>query len=170
MKRIAAILLTLGIPMLPGVAQTPGEPEVIVDGHRLTTEQLRALQATTGVPPRSGCYWYDPRSGFHGFCGRETAGVLQPGIMDFGNPAPNASRGKTGLFLIGRELNRVEKAFFERSFGPNPPSRWWLDGQTGNIGQGGSRTEEEENRVIRTEVLVGQENAGSSLRGRKGLV
>jgi hypothetical protein len=23
--------LTLGIPMLPGVAQTPGEPEVIVD-------------------------------------------------------------------------------------------------------------------------------------------
>jgi hypothetical protein len=39
MKRIAAILLTLGIARLPGVAQTLGEPQVIVNGRRLTTER-----------------------------------------------------------------------------------------------------------------------------------
>lgn len=140
MNRLAATLLTIGFAVLPGVAQTLGEPEVFVNGHRLNSEQLRALQATTGVRPQSGCYWYDPRSGFYGFCGRETAGVLQPGIMDFGNPAPNVSRGNTALFINGRELNRVEKAFFERLFGPIPPSRWWLDGRTGNLGQEGNRT------------------------------
>jgi hypothetical protein len=140
MNRTAAILLTLGIMVLPCLSQSSDEPEVVVNGRRLTSDQLLALKSTTGVPPQTGCYWYDPRSGFYGLCGRETAGVLQPGIMDFGNAAPNASRGNTGLFLNGRELNQVEKAFFERLFGPIAPGRWWLDGRNGNIGQEGSRT------------------------------
>jgi hypothetical protein len=138
MNRIANFSLSLALAVLPCVAQQSNGPEVLVNGRALTPPQIQALQASTGTPPQPGCYWYDPRSGFYGFCGRETAGVVKPGAYEFGEVAADASQGNTGVFLNGRELNAIEKVFFERLFGSIPPGRWWLDGSTGNIGREGS--------------------------------
>jgi hypothetical protein len=139
MNRLRMILFTAALASLPSMSQTAGLPQVLVNGRLLNSQQLQALRATTGVAPQSGCFWYDSRSGLFGFCEHETAGVLPPGLNQLGMAAQNASRGDTGVYLNGRELNRIEKAFFERLFGPIPPSRWWLDGRTGDLGREGSQ-------------------------------
>ena len=65
-------------------------------------------------------------------------GVIYPG-HNLGPLSPAASGGNTGVFINGRELNWVEKARLQQTFRTIiPPSRWWLDGQTGYYGREGN--------------------------------
>ncbi len=50
----------------------------------------------------------------------------------------DASKGNTGVFINGRETNPTEAGFFQRVFGAVYLGRWWLDGQTGNVGLEGN--------------------------------
>ncbi len=113
-----------------------GGEELSINGRPLKPEERRFLERAYGAMPSSGRYWYDSRSGLYGLWGREAAGFIQPG-HDFGPLPARASAGNTGIFLNGRQLNLVEAAFFQRTFGAVYPGRWWLDGRTGYVGLDG---------------------------------
>lgn len=96
-----------------------------------------ALAATYRYAPPAGRYWYDTRSGAWGVEGREALGFILPGY-NFGPLAANSSAGNTGVFINGREINMVEAANLQRTFGAVYQGHWWLDGRTGNFGVEGN--------------------------------
>jgi hypothetical protein len=129
----------------PPAAQRPSPATgVFINGRATTPPRLEQLRAMYGVTLPAGRYWYDVVSGLFGIWGRESAGFLSPG-HDFGKVAANASAGDTRVFINGRQLNTLEAVYFIQVFGPafgvisaQTAGRWWLDGQTGNVGLEGS--------------------------------
>lgn len=115
----------------------PAAVSVYINQVVATQEQLSQLRQTYGAEPPPGRYWYDPRSGLYGMWGHEAAGYIRPGHQFAPLPA-NASNGDTGVFINGREINPTEAGFFQRIFGAVYQGRWWLDGNTGNIGLEGN--------------------------------
>jgi hypothetical protein len=103
---------------------------IIINGNELTGRQATAMAAVCGPIPPAGIYWYDMRSGAWGFEGKETAGFIMPG-HNFGPLSPNASRGNTGVYINGRQLNAAEVTGLQRLLGTVYRGRWWLDGRTG---------------------------------------
>lgn len=110
---------------------------IFINGRELSADQTMALAATYHYAPPAGRYWYDALSGAWGVEGRETLGFILPGY-DFGPLAANASAGNTGVFINGREINMVEAASLQRTFGAVYQGHWWLDGRTGNFGVEGN--------------------------------
>ena len=126
-------------PSKPTGAQ-PTEPMsprtgVFINQQEITQQQWEAIKRLYGAAP-PGYYWYDARSGLYGKVGFEAAGYINPGL-DFGALAPNASNGNSGIFINGREINMTEAMFFQRIVGGIYQGRWWLDGETGNVGMEG---------------------------------
>jgi hypothetical protein len=117
----------------------PANPRsaVFINGRELSSEQTAALLAAYRYTPPPGRYWYDAMSGAWGIEGRETLGFILPG-HDFGPVAADASAGNTGVFINGREINLVEAAALQRTFGAVYRGHWWLDGRTGNFGVAGN--------------------------------
>jgi hypothetical protein len=134
----AAMQAPAAAPMLAS-SQTSGGTGVFVNQRELTQQQLAAIKQMYGQATPPGRYWYDARSGLYGVWGREAAGYIRPG-HDFGPLPANASNGNTGVIINGREINMTEAAFFQRIFGAVYQGRWWLDGQTGNVGMEGNPT------------------------------
>jgi hypothetical protein len=110
--------------------------EVYVNGAELSSRQLRTIAQTYDFAPPPGRYWYDSRSGAWGLEGHETAGFIYPG-HNFGPLSEDASRGDTGVFVNGRELNMIEARTLRQTFGVVYRGRWWLDGRTGYWGAEG---------------------------------
>ncbi len=110
---------------------------VVVNGRSLSQQQVQELAAAYGAAPPPGRYWYDVLSGAWGLFGHETAGFILPG-HDFGRVARNASRGDTGVFINGREINAIEVVRVRQSVGAVYRGRWWLDGRTGEYGLEGN--------------------------------
>jgi hypothetical protein len=114
--------------------QTTG---VFINGRQLTPQQMQEIRATYGFAAPPGRYWYDARSGLFGLMGWEAAGFMHPG-HDFGPLPANASKGNTGVFINGREINMAEAAYCQKLFGAVYQGRYWLDGRTGNLGVEGN--------------------------------
>jgi uncharacterized caspase-like protein len=110
---------------------------IFINGRPLLPAQFQELQATYGAVVPPGRYWYDPQSGLYGVWGREAAGFIRHG-HDFAPLPPDASHGNTGVFINGREINMTEALYFQQIFGAVYRGRWWLDGQTGNVGLEGN--------------------------------
>lgn len=123
--------------MLAGQSIGVVAEEVIVNGTALRERQLLEIQRAYGVRPSAGAYWYDSRSGLYGLAGGPAAGFMMTG-HELGELRADASRGDTGIFINGREIPAVEKAFLARLLSIQPVAgRYWLDGY-GNIGVEGS--------------------------------
>lgn len=123
----------------PNGAQLSASTGVFINQREVTTQQLEEIKRMYGAAPPSGRYWYDPRSGLYGVWGHEAAGYIRPG-HDFGPLPEDSSAGNTGVFINGRHINMTEAMFFQRIFGAVYQGRWWLDGQTGNVGMEGNPT------------------------------
>ena len=106
---------------------------VFINGRELSPDQAMALAATYHYAPPRGHFWYDAVSGAWGVEGHEAVGFILPGY-DFGPLASDASAGNTGVFINGREINMIEAASLQRTFGAVYQGHWWLDGRTGNYG------------------------------------
>jgi hypothetical protein len=109
--------------------------KVVINGVALGEEQLREFQQRYGQGPRPGRYWYDARSGLFGNEGGPSLGWILPGHA-FGALAPDASRGSTGVFVNGRQLELNDAMALSSILGPILPGRYWLDG-LGNYGYEG---------------------------------
>ena len=142
-------------------AQASGGTGVFINQREVTQQQLAAIKQTYGTATPPGRYWYDSRSGLYGVWGREAAGYIRPG-HDFGSLPANASNGSTGVIINGREINTTEAMFFQRIFGAVYQGRWWLDGQTGNVGMEGNPT------PIANIVAALQQAQGGGGRGQGG--
>ena len=110
---------------------------VFINEKPVTQAQLDELKQAYGAPPPPGRYWYDPRSGLYGNWGYEAAGYIRAG-HNFDPVPADASKGNTGVFINGRQINLTEAQFFQRLFGAVYQGHWWLDGQTGNVGLEGN--------------------------------
>ena len=110
---------------------------VFINQREIDMQQVAALRVVYGMAPPPGQYWYDSRSGLYGYWGYEAAGYIRPG-HNFGPVSPRASRGNTGIYLNGREINITEALFFKRLFSVVYQGHFWLDGFTGNLGFEGS--------------------------------
>lgn len=109
---------------------------VVINGKQLTEAQLQEFERRYGQKPAEGKYWYDSRSGFYGFAGGPTAGVMNAG-HSYGAVSANASNGNSGVFINGRQLQTGEALGLAALFGSAPPGRYWMD-SNGNIGVEGT--------------------------------
>lgn len=114
------------------VAAADQSRRVIVNGNRLTAQELNRLEGGAPVIP-DGEYWYDNRSGMAGTVGGPTEAYLAPGLNLGGSLDPNASGGGTNVAFNGRYLHPIDLAGLEMYFGAINPGRYWIDGQ-GNYG------------------------------------
>jgi len=130
-------LLVLTVPIWASESATTRGTRIFINGRELTKEQVIALAQTYHYFPPPGRYWYDTRSGAWGVEGHETAGFILTG-HDFGPLAANASRGNTGVYINGREINMIEGARIYQTFGAVYRGHWWLDGRTGYYGVEGN--------------------------------
>jgi hypothetical protein len=130
MKSGCTLLMTFALSV-PVIAQTT------INGRQVTERQQYEFLMIYGTPMIPGHFWYDSRSGLWGYWGHEFAGILQPG-HDFGPLPSNASNGRTGVFVNGRQLNRNDVLALQRVVGPVQRGRFWLDGRTGNYGWEGN--------------------------------
>lgn len=105
---------------------------VTVNGKKLSDKEI-ADAARNGVQLTDGDFWYDRILGAWGCAGSATRGLIQPGL-DIGGPlASDASNGKTGYFINGRQLPLMELTLLFSVTGLFSPGRYWLD-NAGNYG------------------------------------
>ena len=135
-------------------------PAVLINEKPVTQAQLDELKQAYGAAPPPGRYWYDARSGLYGNWGYEAAGYIRPG-HNLGAVPAEASKGNTGVFINGRQINLTEAQFFQRIFGAVYQGRWWLDGQNGNVGLEG-------NPMPIANIVVAMQQASRSAGGAPG--
>lgn len=100
---------------------------VVVNRVDLDRATIARLERTLGSPVPPGRYWYDARCGAWGHEGRGTEGFLPARLPLGGKLRRDASGGRSGVFINGRELHHTEVADLVRSGVPVVPGRFWLD-------------------------------------------
>ena len=131
MKRTALLLLASCLWMLSGTAQH----KVFVNGSKIPVQQLRAINDTYGIAIGDGEYWYDARCGAWGYLQGPTQGFIPAGLRIGGPLKPNASNGRTGVYVNGRQLPSADVRALQRIINV-VPGRFWLDDK-GNGGYEG---------------------------------
>lgn len=115
-----------------GLHAGPANPNIIVNGSRLSAQEIQMLRQILGVPADAsipaGDYWYDNISGLWGKRGGPTLGQILPGLKLGGLLAADASDGDSGVFINGREIHRQELAYLQSLFGTVNRGRYWLNG------------------------------------------
>jgi hypothetical protein len=99
--------------------------DVLVNGVRLEDSTRQALERGHGVPIKPGRYWYDTVSGVWGVEGGPAEGQIHPGLRFGGILKRDASKGRTGVIVNGRELHALDVAALKRCVRVIP-GRYWV--------------------------------------------
>jgi hypothetical protein len=122
---------TLGLALSAALLLGSGahaQQGVVVNGVALDPQTIAQLQRVYGaITP--GRYWYDPVSGLWGRERGPTAGQIAPGLRLGGPLRRDASGGRTGVFVNGRELHPGDVAQLQQLYGAVNPGRYWLNAQ-----------------------------------------
>jgi len=132
-------------PPAPSPSTAPGaavagqtDRVVIVNGKRLSADELAKIERTYQVNILPADYWYDRKTGAWGIQGGPTKGFVLPDLeLGGGRLAADASGGGTQVFINGRELHPNDVAFIQRCLvAPVQPGRYWVvaDGTGGYEG------------------------------------
>jgi hypothetical protein len=97
----------------------------MVNGVALDGKTKQALEQGYGVPIKPGRYWYDNVSGVWGLEGGPGQGQILPGLNLGGPLKRDASKGKTGVIVNGRELHEQDVAALRRCL-QVIPGRYWV--------------------------------------------
>ncbi len=136
--------------------------KVIVNGKVLPRSVLIAA-ARRGLRIANGRYWYDRRCGLWGYEGGPARGIVKAGLRVGGRLKSNASRGRSGVFVNGRQLTYVEAYYLYRLVRYLPRGYYWLD-RRGNAGRVGGP------RLVNLVRLAKRAGGGRSwLRRSKGI-
>lgn len=127
----------LGAAVLAGIAPTAAPAAVaavFVNGVELNAAQLKSHARQLGYVIPDGRYWYDRMTGAWGREGQGTAGFTMAGLALGGRLRADASNGRTGVFINGRQLADSDVAGFSAMGIPVYQGRWWVDANgTGGI-------------------------------------
>lgn len=118
----AAALATVGFIAAAAAAD---DGRVVVNGVALDAKTLQALEQGYRTRVPAGRYWYDGVSGVWGVEGGPAAGQIHPGLQLGGPLKRDASRGRTGVVVNGRELHALDVAALQRCT-PVLPGRYWV--------------------------------------------
>lgn len=115
----------------------PGQGDIIVNDVKWTENEIASFTKIYGMAPKPGNYWYDAVSGLYGLAGQPAAGFLYPG-HNYGKLSPNASNGRTNVFINNRQLPQSEWLILSSICGTYvQPGYYWMDAQ-GNAGVQGN--------------------------------
>jgi hypothetical protein len=121
--RCRTVILPLLLAAAPLVALAADV--VVVNRVQLEAGVRQAMEQSYQVPIRPGRYWYDPVSGAWGQEGGPAAGQIHPGLRLGGPLRADASNGRTGVFVNGRQLHALDVAALQRCV-PVVPGRYWV--------------------------------------------
>lgn len=131
MSAITRIMLSLALSLvIGGAAAAPPDvapPAVVVNDEALPDETLAAFEQQFGFRPRPGRYWYDRLTGAWGLQGQGTAGFMRAGLPLGGELRADASAGRTGVFINGRQLADSDVAGLLSMGVPVQYGRWSVD-------------------------------------------
>lgn len=111
----------------PHVVAKLGGRSVIINGVRLTDEEVARAEQTYRVRIPDADYWYDPVLGAWGVRGSPTLGFIAPGLALGGRLQPDASGPGTGVFVNGRNIPQRDLAALQSITGPIAPGRYFID-------------------------------------------
>jgi hypothetical protein len=137
---------------------------VIINGQRLSDQDVQTLEQTGQARVADGNYWYDPMTGGWGQTGGPCAGIVLAGLHLGGPLRADASSGDTGVFINGRELHRVDVARLMQVV-PVFRGRYWMDAQ-GNFGYEGQPAS---GNIVVAAAAAAQANGGGGVR-REGIL
>ena len=115
-----SLLIVLALVATPVFAA-----DVVINGVTLDVQTKAQLERGYGVPIKPGKYWYDNVSGVWGMEGGPAAGQIHPGLGLGGPLQRDASQGKSGVIVNGRELHEKDVAALQRCL-VVVPGRYWL--------------------------------------------
>jgi hypothetical protein len=135
----------MGRPVLPTLAAlacavlasaTHADSGVFVNGQPLEALKRQKMERAYGMPILPGRYWYDPVSGAWGLEGGPTIGRIHPNMAIGGDLRADASKGRTGVFVNGRQLHQLDVDALNRCW-PLARGRYWVhaDGVGGREGR-----------------------------------
>jgi hypothetical protein len=105
---------------------------VVINGQPLPEPARATIEQRTGMPLAAGRWWYDPRSGLWGAEGQGPAGIAPAALPVQAPLRADASAGRSGVLINGRDLTLAEVQWL-KTLGPVWPGRYWLDAW-GNVG------------------------------------
>jgi len=124
------IFILVFISTLSSYGQT--QSGVFINQQELPTNQVQLLENYYQVKIQKGCYWYDPYCGLWGLANGPAMGFMLPNLQLGGALRSNASGGKTGIFINGRQIDATERHQWQQLVGPIRPDRYILDAY-GNV-------------------------------------
>lgn len=106
---------------------------VVVNGQEVPKSYLNLLEQYYQTKVQKGRYWYDPYCGLWGLEGGSAQGVMLPNLQLGGELKENASKGTTGIYINGRQINATERLQWEQLVGGKiTPTRYLMDAY-GNV-------------------------------------
>lgn len=100
---------------------------LIINGARLSDQQVLDLERRFKVKLPDGDFWYDSYCGAWGRTGGPCLGLTLPGLKVGGQLKANASNGNTGVFVNGRELHTVDVLLLRLITPVVYRGRWWVN-------------------------------------------
>ncbi|MFY9571099.1 MAG: hypothetical protein WAV20_06870 [Blastocatellia bacterium] len=134
----AMMLGTGGKPGAAQASQSTGYRSVVINRVRLTDETVQALEQLFQGRVPDGDYWYDKVSGAWGMESGPTKGFIHPRLKIGGPLRADASKGRTGVFVNGRELHRLDVLALQ-TFLQVIPGRYWVNSDGDGGYEGGPR-------------------------------
>ncbi|PHS19508.1 MAG: hypothetical protein COA86_04290 [Kangiella sp.] len=121
--------VSISIFLMLGFLLTAQAKDVYVNNQKLDDSSVYTLEQFYKIIIADGYYWYDNLSGHWGFMGSPPQGQIVSGL-GLGGPMPqNASNGKTGVIVNGRELHQIEVNQIIKAYGKVYRGRFWLNAQ-----------------------------------------
>jgi hypothetical protein len=124
MNSLKMLFVVLGLGVSVGVAA--GQGPVIVNGVSLDESAIEMLDWRYGIRTVPGRYWYDRISGAWGLEGGPAMGQIRAGLAIGGPLRANASGGRTGVFVNGRELH-LQEVLALRQCTVVIPGHYWVN-------------------------------------------
>lgn len=109
--------------------------KVYVNNKQVSANTIHQLKKTYGIAIANGSYWYDNICGAWGYSGGKTMGFIPARLPIGGRLQSNASNGRSGVFVNGRQLPFADVSALKRIINV-VPGRFWLD-HKGNGGYEG---------------------------------
>ena len=113
----------------PASDTTAGQRNVVINGRRLSNDELARAEHAYGIHIPDAGYWYDPVLGAWGPQGGPTMGFIAPGLRLGGALRPDASGGGTTVVVNGRVLHPYDLMALQQITGPIIPGRYFMTAQ-----------------------------------------